>query len=159
MTANILINTRKNGELNNSIVSVLFEDSKGDIWLGTTADSTLVGKGVFMIKPHSAAVIPPVALLRRKTELCSQHPFSNDVISVINEDKEGHIWFGGDAGICYYTSAGQPSGSFTNFRKQDGINDDHVNFILKSKSGELWLGTWNQGIYKFNGKKLVCYSE
>ncbi len=148
----------KNTELNNSIISTLFEDSKGNIWMGTYADSTFAGSGVFRYNPTVSGE-SSIVQFGKKDGLCNKHPFSNDVITVINEDKIGKIWLGGDAGICYYIYGGQKAGNFTNFRKSDGMNDDHVNFILKAKSGDIWLGTWNLGIYKFDGKKLISFNE
>ncbi len=150
----------KNEDLSKSIVATIFEDSKGNFWFGTYADSTFTGSGVFRYNPHAKGE-SSIAHYTNKNGLCNNHPFSNDVITSINEDNTGKIWFGGDAGICNYLSDVNNSGkgNFTNFRQPEGMNDDHVNFILKAQSGEMWFGTWNLGIYKFDGKKLVSFNE
>ena len=150
----------KNEELNNSIIATIFEDSKSNIWLGTYADSNFKGSGVFKYNPNTSGAAS-IAHFTKKDGLCSKHTFSNDVITSIIEDNSGKIWFGGDAGICSYTPAVNASGTgiFTNFRSEYGMKDEHVYFILKAKSGEIWFGTWNLGIYKFDGKKLVSLNE
>ncbi len=149
-----------NEELNKSIISTIFEDSKGNFWFGTYADSTLAGNGVFRYNPYAKGG-SSIAHYTIKDGLCSNHPFSNDVITSLNEDKTGKMWFGGDGGICYYATGAHNAGNvnFTNFREEEGMNDDHVNFILKTRSGEIWLGTWNLGIYKYDGKQLISFNN
>ena len=154
------IRCMKNEALNKSIISTIFEDSKGNIWTGTFADSTLAGNGVFRYNPYAKGV-SSITHYTIKDGLCSNHPFSNDVITSINEDNTGKMWFGGDPGICYYATGMHNAGNdkFTNFREEEGMNDDHINFILKARSGEIWLGTWNLGIYKYDGKKLISFNN
>jgi ligand-binding sensor domain-containing protein len=62
--------------------------------------------------------------------------------------------FGGDGGICRYDGK-----SFTCFTKKDGLINHGVSLILEDKTGNLWVGTRETGLYLFDGKKFINYSE
>jgi ligand-binding sensor domain-containing protein len=74
-------------------------------------------------------------------------------VSVIIEDKKGNIWFGG-AGISRYDGK-----SFTRFRAEDGQANIGSWSILEDTSGNLWVGTKEKGLYIFDGKEFINYSE
>lgn len=149
----------KNDNLSKSVVATIYEDKNGNIWFCTGANNKdYQGSGVFRYDPSVSLSTgyPSLTQFTTKDGLCSNHAFSNNAISTMIEDNTGKIWFGGDAGICCYNPG---SGSFTNFTEKDNVNDDHVGFILKDKTGSLWFGTWNLGLYRYNGKSFICFTE
>jgi len=75
------------------------------------------------------------------------------MVTRIIEDKKGNLWFGGD-GICRYD--GQ---SFTCFTSKDGLAHPGVWSILEDKTGNIWVGTWETGLYLYDGNKFITYSE
>jgi ligand-binding sensor domain-containing protein len=75
------------------------------------------------------------------------------IVTRIIEDRNGNIWFGGD-GICRYNGK-----SFTCFTQKDGLAHPGVWSILEDKSGSLWAGTRATGLYLFDGKTFISYSE
>jgi ligand-binding sensor domain-containing protein len=87
-------------------------------------------------------------------------------ITRIIEDKKGNLWFGGSGGIWQYNGK-----SLTHFTVKDGfVNNDIGSFldnrkgnevwsILEDKTGTLWIGTRNTGLYRYDGKSIVGFSE
>jgi ligand-binding sensor domain-containing protein len=75
------------------------------------------------------------------------------MVARIIEDKKGNIWFGG-AGISRYDG-----NSFTRFRAKDGLTNIGSWSILEDTIGNLWVGTKENGLYIFDGKEFINYSE
>ena len=73
-------------------------------------------------------------------------------ITRIIEDRNGTLWFGGAGGLCRYDGK-----SFTCFKK--GLINPWIWSILEDTSGNLWVGTRETGLYLFDGKAFVNYSE
>ena len=76
----------------------------------------------------------------------------NGLVAKIIEDKKGIIWLGGDGGLSRYDGK-----SFTSF--QDGLINPWIWAILEDKTGNVWVGTRQTGLYLFDGKKFINYSE
>ncbi|MFT3911731.1 MAG: two-component regulator propeller domain-containing protein [Ferruginibacter sp.] len=70
----------------------------------------------------------------------------------IIEDRNGNIWFGGAGGLCRYDGK-----SFTCFK--DGLINPGIWSILEDTNGNLWVGTRATGLYLFDGRKFIGYSE
>nr|WP_295924204.1 two-component regulator propeller domain-containing protein [uncultured Dyadobacter sp.] len=79
-------------------------------------------------------------------------PGYNGVVKKIIEDKNGNLLFGGDLGLSRYDGK-----SFTLFK--DGLINPDIWTILEDKTGNLWVGTRETGLYLFDGKTFVTYSE
>ncbi len=75
------------------------------------------------------------------------------MVTRIIEDNNGNLWFGGD-GICRYDGK-----TFTCFTNEDGLAHPGVWSVLEDKAGNIWVGTWETGLYFFDGKKFILYSE
>jgi ligand-binding sensor domain-containing protein len=73
------------------------------------------------------------------------------MVTRVIEDKNGNLWFGG-SGICRYDGT-----SFTSYK--DGLLNEGIWSILEDKTGNLWVGTRATGLYLFDGKKFIPYSE
>ena len=86
-------------------------------------------------------------------------------VTRIIEDKKGNLWFGGDAGAglsrndaSLNDEVGQGK-SFTHFTTKDGLLNTSIWSILEDKSGNLWIGTRETGLYLYDGKTFILYSE
>jgi ligand-binding sensor domain-containing protein len=71
----------------------------------------------------------------------------------IIEDKNGNLWFGGD-GLSRYDGK-----SFIRFTIKDGLPNLGVWSILEDTSGNMWVGTRETGLYLFDGKSFITYSD
>ncbi len=89
---------------------------------------------------------------------------SNNVISTILEDKAGMLWFGTNAGVCRYdgkifSSLQIPALYGTDLlpfqestrRKSAPVQSARISKILQDKSGNLWFGTLDAGVYRYDG--------
>ena len=73
-------------------------------------------------------------------------------VTQITEGKNGNLWFGGENGISRYDGK-----SFTHFK--NGLINPWIWTILEDKTGKLWMGTRETGLYLFDGKTFINYSE
>jgi ligand-binding sensor domain-containing protein len=142
--------------LSTSPVGVIYEDRAGNIWFGTGDKNLDQGNGAFRYDPSAppGTVSPAITQFTTNDGLCNNGSFRDNIISLITEDDTGKIWFGGDGGLCSYDGK-----AFNNFTKKDGSNEQPVNCIVKDKAGNLWIGTWELGLYRYDGKTFTCFSE
>lgn len=78
-------------------------------------------------------------------------------------DKAGNIWFsgnehdngyGGNGGVWCYDGK-----VFKNFTTKDGMGDYGVWCIIEDRAGNIWFGTRNVGLYRYDGKTFTEFSE
>ena len=64
----------------------------------------------------------------------------------MNQDNNGTLWIGTvDTGVWLYDGK-----NITNYTTKDGLTSNAINTIYKDHYGEIWLGTDQYGICKFN---------
>lgn len=117
----------------------LTQASNGDLWIGTDASGALRydGKSFTSYLKFDGRVQPDSVY--------------NNCITSIVEDKNGHIW------ICSFTHGGlnEFNGtSMTHHPLKDGYGDGMISTSYKDKEGNLWFGTRNGGIYKYDYHKF-----
>jgi ligand-binding sensor domain-containing protein len=91
---------------------------------------------------------------------------SNSAQSV-TEDQDGNLWFGtrvsekdqadpakrfGAGGLSRYDGK-----TFTHFPEYPGLTENDVYSIYADKSGNVWISTLSDGLYKFDGEKFTNY--
>lgn len=81
----------------------------------------------------------------------------------IMEDKNGNLWLGhisenvkngGEGGLWYYDGK-----SLKLFTINDGLPHNHVMCIVSDKEGNIWFGTRNTGLCRYDGKTITNYSD
>ena len=115
-------------------VQALFVDRDSRLWTGATG-------GVFYRERDDA----------KWTALYDQlktPPAERLMTTVIGQDRNGDIWFGGAGGISRYHD-----GQTKTFRVADGLPDWDVQAFLQTSSGEIWVGT-KGGVARFVGDKF-----
>jgi ligand-binding sensor domain-containing protein/serine phosphatase RsbU (regulator of sigma subunit) len=116
-------------------VTTVFEDSKKNIWIGTTN-----GLNRFDIKTKSF-------VLYAHNPEDSTSISANDVKNII-EDSKGRIWIGTREGLNLILK----DGIFKSYTKADGLPNNTINGIVEDQKGNLWLST-NEGLSVFNPEK------
>lgn len=111
-------------------VGGLFQDSRGDIWIGTMEKGVAKYDGTKLIYLTVKDGLP-----------------SDRVVDVI-EDKSGDLWFGTGAGISKYDGK-----TFENYSKKDGLCSNMVSNLFIDSKGVFWIGTWG-GVCKFDGAQF-----
>ncbi|MES2396628.1 MAG: two-component regulator propeller domain-containing protein [Bacteroidota bacterium] len=147
-----------------SNVRCVMEDKRGNIWFGN-------GYGVTRYDGKSLTNYSMEQGLLNKTVLC------------IIEDKIGNLWFGTygggvskfDGNLVDAIESGESIPlknqqglkkikgkfvkSFTTYTTAQGLADNTVKCILEDKTGNLWFGTYNGGISKFDGNRVEAIEK
>ena len=115
--------------LPNDALSTLFEDSKGNIWLGYNYNG--------IVKWNNGNII------RYKNE----DGLAGNGISAINEDKDGNMLFGTERGLSVFDGK-----NFTNYNYKDGLGNGRIKSICVDGKN-IWIGqNWPAGeLTLFNG--------
>ncbi|MES2767284.1 MAG: two-component regulator propeller domain-containing protein [Bacteroidota bacterium] len=110
------------------------QDKNGNIWFSTT------GEGVYLFDGKS------FKNFTTKDGLCDNN------VSAIIEDKSGNILIATNAGICKYNGE-----SFKKYFEEDYLNELRITSLLEDIDGNLWLGTMNNGVYRYDGTSVANF--
>ncbi|WP_445454770.1 ligand-binding sensor domain-containing protein [Flavobacterium sp. 25HG05S-40] len=177
------INEAANGFLSsNDKVERIFEDKEGTIWFGGRTN-----EGVFRYDGQSISNLKLMDLFqdgpkpkahnwgwpqwqdkngniwfsnwggayrydgKTVTSFTTKEGLPSEVTRII-EDKKGLLWFGCSDGLRRYDGT-----TFTHYK--EGLINPWIWEILEDKNGNLWVGTRGTGLYLFDGKTFIPYSE
>jgi ligand-binding sensor domain-containing protein/AraC-like DNA-binding protein len=121
--------------LENSNVSAVYVDSKGNLFAGT--------KNGFLHSFQNGKI----------TSHFIPGSVEADFINEIYEDRHGSLWLGTEKGIHRFTD-----GFFESFSVKDGLTYEAVRSIIEDKEGNLWIGTSGGGINLFTDGKILTLS-
>ncbi|MDB5230363.1 MAG: hypothetical protein JWN76_1168 [Chitinophagaceae bacterium] len=122
-----------NSRLPNKNIHALFEDSRRNLWIGTSS-------GLFVFYPSTNTL----ASYRKKEG--NRDSLQADAINCITEDSQGNIWIG-----MFYGGASKfnyNSGRFVTYTDKTGLPNNNVLGIAEDNEGMLWLSTDN-GLARF----------
>lgn len=76
------------------------------------------------------------------------------VINAIHAGRDGTIWYGSGEGLYRITESG---GTFscTRYGKELGFMNNSITCLREDPQGNLWIGTYGDGVYEYNGKKFA----
>ncbi|MFC1879150.1 two-component regulator propeller domain-containing protein [Chloroflexota bacterium] len=116
-------------KLANGNVRVIFEDSKGRLWLGTDGGLDLFDHTSGTFTHHQHHPLQPDSL-------------SGNVVTAIFEDSQGALWIGTSQGVNRLLPGSQ---KFTRYihspERPFSLVDYRVSAITEDSSGRLWVGT------------------
>ncbi len=126
-------------------VRSIFEDSKGNLWIGNNGIGVLLHDGDTTINFSMEKGLMSTTSLRsggfKSPPKTLEHVFS------IGEDRAGNMWFGDrDTGAWRYDGK-----TMKNYTRADGLTTMHIWQIYLSKNGALWFAMGDGQILKFNG--------
>ncbi len=130
-------------------VYCILKDTKGNVWFGTQAEGVcrFDGKTLTWFKEKGLAGPAVLGLF---------------------EDSKGNLWFGNNgAGLFLFDGK-----TLTNFTEEKGLNNAdfkasgkpglgtlaRVYSINEDNNGNIWVGTVDAGVWKFDGKNLTNYT-
>ena len=106
-----------------------FEDSRGDLWVGSTA-------GLFQINGQSNKIVT-----YRYQEEDSSSIVGSSIMDIL-EDSLGNLWIATQSGLSKFDRS---KISFTNYVRDDAdansLSNNYVDNIILSRDGIIWLGT------------------
>jgi len=124
-------------------VWVIFEDSRKDVWCGTTNGLNKI------VRSHNN--------FKQYKHDASDSSISNNGISAVFEDSEERLWIGTlGGGLNQYI---RKTDQFISYKKEDGLPDNNIKGIQEDNKGNLWIST-NFGISRFdpNSKKFQNFT-
>jgi len=155
-------------------VSCLYEDSRGNIWVGT------FGGGITRIRDGNLKTYNTDNGLNDNTIQCltEDHEgnlligtryhglsifkgeqfitirvsdgLSSPSVWAICQARNGDYWFGTNNGITVYTPDAPGGKKFRYYNRQEDGIEDHIRSIVRDPSGNLWIGTYQGGIFQYN---------
>ena len=136
----------------------IYKDSKGNIWFGTGA------LGVFRYNGKSFDWI----LEKDVVEIFNDPSEGSNGVRSIIEDKDGYFWFNSMFRYNVYNNKKPIKNNLgstfyhreKNIGSLDGKSDGKLNeylSIAKDNKNELWIATYNAGVYHYNGKNTTHY--
>lgn len=137
--------TFRDGLPHNS-VSVLFEDSRGYMWMGYYDGYPLLRYD------------PDQELFQQFT---TRDGLMNNSVLTIEEDSEGNIWFATlGFGVSKYSYPDELNEEkFETFTEEDGLCANSIWTIHADRDGRLWFGSDSEGLSMYDGKKFFSFNE
>jgi ligand-binding sensor domain-containing protein/signal transduction histidine kinase/DNA-binding response OmpR family regulator len=125
--------TEKQGLADDSVLSI-YEDSRGNLWIGTLMGLNLMKDGRF-------------------TTFTTEQGLPGNSIAAIYEDHRGVLWFGTDKGLAYLADE-----KFHSYSTEDGLSNNELSSICEDHEGNLWIGTHGGGLNRFTDGKFTVYT-
>jgi ligand-binding sensor domain-containing protein len=124
----------RNG-LPNEYIQSIYEDYEGNMWFGS------FGSGLVELPLEKFAFFEVKNGLTHKNATC------------VFIDREGVFWEGNDKGLFQFNIDG--SELSRQFDASNGFINAEVNSMAQDRSGLLWIGTKENGIYTYDKKKNI----
>lgn len=161
--------------LSNGFVRVVFEDKAGNLWAGTDGGLFQMRQGS-LTRIDGSGGIPQMAVHsicedregrllvggsgllvlseRGAAYYTSSENLADNSIRTIHQTSDGAVWIGTISGLrrLEHGVSGNP---FATPRIISGVN---ISFLLESRRGRLWIGTYGQGVMRFDGGRIAKLS-
>jgi len=119
--------------LSGNSIAVLFEDSRGRIWIGAE------GGGLVCMEYES---LDDLRFERSTHQPDSENSIAGNIVNAIHEDQDGCIWAGTSEGLSRLNVS---TNTWMTFRHEPGdpnsLSHNFVRSIEPDPSGRLWVGT------------------
>ncbi|MBI1223639.1 MAG: hypothetical protein GC192_00250 [Bacteroidetes bacterium] len=110
------------------------EDTEGRFWVST------YGEGAYYLEAG------------RLYNFNTDDGLLGDDIYVMAKDKLGRIWLGSDGGISI-CSVKNGKKLVENLTREDGLPDEIVREILPDPNGDMWIGSFDEGVCRYKTKE------
>lgn len=125
----------------NSLVSDIYEDEDGDIWISSWND------GLFCITDNKT--------FQLTHDPNNKNSIASDFVRSCCQDNQGNVWIATFHGLDKYNKKTKKITHYKPNKKNDGLSHSSVWSIIKDHQGTLWLGTYFGGVNYFNPEYLI----
>lgn len=129
-----------NHNIEDQYIKVIYEDSKGNYWVGCFIDGGLV-----KIDPNKRTIENYRNKKEDKTSISS-----NNIRSIV-EDKNGNLYIGTSYGL---NKLNESNNTFERYSEKDGLSNNTVYGLLVDDNNNLWAST-NLGISKLDTNTMT----
>lgn len=123
---------RRGNVLTNNNIKAIAEDHSRRIWIGTTAGLNVYDKAV-----------------GRMTRI-DHRLFKGNPVSCILPTRDGNVLVGTDQGLFRYLPDSDSLYVVTRELSGDVMPQTSVKALLEDSRGNVWIGTWNEGLYRLD---------
>ena len=138
----ILENEKFDYSLSENSVTALFSDADGIVWVGTYK------QGVDYYHPSN----------RRFSTLKIPGPSNNNDVNCFAEDKAGNLLIGTNGKGLFKYNRKNNTYNFVNY-SNSSAKDNTIVSLLNDSKGRLWIGTYLDGLYCYDGRKFIHYNS
>jgi len=135
-------------------IYTIYKDRKGVMWFGTSIFGAcrFDGKSVKWMYERDLTIVPEGGSFG---------------IRSIFEDKEGSFWICNTQHRYIFDLEETAKSDRLKYTRSNGIGnakifggDEYIYYshILEDNNGDIWLTTWDQGVFKYDGKDITNYS-
>ena len=115
-------------------VRVVYEDRKGNCWVGTSG-------GLYRLNGE------------RFRAYGVDQGLTGQAVRAICEDGDGSLWVATNDGLWRLRD-----GTFTKFTTADGLSNSTTGALYPDRQGNLWIGTTGGGLNRFRAGKITAYT-
>jgi ligand-binding sensor domain-containing protein/signal transduction histidine kinase/DNA-binding response OmpR family regulator len=119
-------------------VLAIQEKPNGDILIGAL-------RGLYELKKHADGSFD-----RYATNMTLPSDLTNKSVQALLVDSRKNLWIGGQTGLHLLRGSDQKLISFTRNAHPDSLHEHNINFIREDSKGQIWIGTYYGGLYKYN---------
>ena len=138
-----LNNIFEDNNINDKVISSIYEDSDDEIWIGLSIDGGLV-----RYNKDTGKVINYISN--------DKNGLSYNSVKDINGDSSGNIWIATNYGLNKFNKS---ENKFTQYTEKEGLSNNFIYGILFDEEENPWVST-NYGVSKYdiNKEKFVNFS-
>lgn len=118
--------------LSNNTITAIAEDNRHRLWIGTANGLNILDK------------------LSGNFQRVDPGKLNNNLIQAIIATKKGDIWVGTEAGLHRYVAETDSFYLFTAVNSLPQLEKADVKTLFEDSQGQVWIGTWVNGFYRYN---------
>lgn len=140
-------NYEEEGGIKSNRISILFQDSRERIWIGTY-------NGLYTYNEKDSTV--HIA----ENYYSIDGKLTGNIITSIDEDLKGNLWIGTPNGLNKLSHTGNGKFTIDYYTEKDGVASNFIKGIARDMQGNTWFST-NVGITKFSAQesRFINFNE
>lgn len=128
------------GLITSNNVYCLADDGEHNLWIGTQEGVNVLNKKTGKIRSYLSPAIP-----------CNS-------VSCILVTRDYTVWLGTDAGLCQYNPQNDTFVIYDERITGGLLSRTPIKALYEDRDGDIWIGTWQKGLYRYNTKTKKIYS-